>query len=135
MIKSFVLGRFNGWDTLPSYVTDVRAYTLMAVVKGGYTITLAKLTVGESMSAGNPLTHALFESFTDHGERMAIVRTRVSGYEREFVAVKNAMIGCGVEFNPVTPCTSTEMLNALGAWFCGQNPEIESCSLVSQSCH
>lgn len=110
-------------------------YALLGKVKGGYVITLAKLSVGESMSAGNPLTHALFESFTDHGERMAVARTRVSGYDREFTAVKNAMFAAGVEFNSSPPCSSEEILTAFGEWFMAHNPEIEDCSVVSQTCH
>lgn len=133
LIKSFVPRPFNGWAILPTYASDLRTHTLLGMISGGYEIMLAKLTVGESISAGNPLTHAMFESFTDHGERRALTRTRVSGYEREYTAVKNAMIGCGVEFLPAPPCGSEEMLNALGDWFRRQNPEIESCSLVSQS--
>ena len=84
-----------------------------------------------SLSAGSLLAHALFESFTDHGERMAVHRTRVSGHDREFWAVKNALVGAGVEFANVTSCSNEEILNALGDWFRGANPEIASCSVVS----
>ncbi|MBR1760240.1 MAG: hypothetical protein IJ741_03570 [Schwartzia sp.] len=135
MIKSFTPRPFARMNPLPSYVTKVRTYILTALVVGGYKITLAILSIGDSVSAGNPLTHAMFESFSDHGERMSVTRTRVSGCEREFTAVKNAMAGAGVEFDPVAPCESEKMLQALGDWFQGQNPEIQSCSLVSQTCH
>ena len=109
MIKNFTPEQYAGVNTLPQYVTNARAYTLIGTVKGGYIITLAKLTVGSSMSAGNPLSHALFESFTDHGERMKTARTRVSGKNQELVAVKNAMVETGIEFNPALPnsCVST----------------------------
>lgn len=135
MIKSFTPRGYDGDNKIPSYASKVKHYALQAEVTGGYVITLAKLTVGESVSAGNQLTHASFESFDDHGRRKAAVRTRVSGYNREFVAVQNAMIGAGIEFAPVTPCTSEDMLNALGDWFRGHNSEIEKCSVVSQRCH
>lgn len=135
IIKSFTPRSFDGLNLLPSYVSNVKSYTLTASVKGGYVITLAKLSVGNSVSAGNPLTHASFESFSDHGEQMATARTRMSGHEREFTAVKNAMMDVGVEFAPVTPCDSKKLLNALGDWLREQNPDIEYCTLVSQSRH
>ena len=87
------------------------------------------------MSAGNQLCHVLFESFSDHGERRAVARTRVSGYERVFSAVMKAMLEVGVEFESVTPCHSEMMLTALGAWIQARNPDIEKYELVSQSCH
>ena len=87
----------------------------------------------KSVSAGNPLTHVLFESFSDHGERRAIARTRVSGQEREFIAVMNAMLEVGVDFESVTPCYSEMMLTALGAWLQLRNPDIEKYEIVSQS--
>ena len=133
IIRSYTPMPFSKPNPLPPYATNIRQYELTAVVQGGYTITLAKLSIGDSMSAGNPLTHALFESFTDHGERMSVARTRVSGHEREFIAVKNAMIEAGVEFAPITPCASEALINGLGEWFKVSNPEIWKCSLVSQS--
>ena len=135
MIKNYTPRPFEKPNPLPVYVSGVNSYTLLGTVTGGYVITLGKLTVGESVSAGNPLTHALYESFSDHGERMAVARTRVSGVEREFAAVKNAMLEAGVEFEPIAPCHCEDLLNALGAWFQAENPEIQACSLVSQSCH
>lgn len=136
MIKDFIPTPFTGPNPLPSYATaDTTEYTLLGTVQGGYTITLAKLTIGDSVSAGNPLTHALFESFTDHGARMAVARTRVSGFDREFTAVKNAMFAAGVEFNSAPPCSTEELLTAFGDWFMAHNPEITGCSVVSQTCH
>lgn len=135
MIKSFDPKPFKRFNSLPTYVQDLRVYTLIGIIHDGYRITLGKLTVGDSLSAGNPLTHALFESFTDHGERMSVCRTRVCGCDREFWAVKNAMFEAGVEFENVTSCTNKEMMDALGDWFCETNPEIKSYLLMSQSCH
>ena len=135
MIKSFTPRPYDGANEIPGYATKVKKYTLLAEIKGGYVITLAKLKVGDSVSSGNELTHASFESFDDHGKRMAVVRTRVSGYNREAVAVQNAMVGAGVEFLRVTLTSSEDLLNALGDWFCKHNPEIQKCSLMSQRCH
>lgn len=136
MIKGFIPRDYAGPNPLPSYVTTgVMEYTLLGRIQDSYVITLAKLTVGDSMSAGNPLTHALFESFTDHGERRAVARTRVSGYDREFTAVKNAMSAAGVEFSSAPPCGADEILAAFGEWFRECNPEITGCSVVSQICH
>lgn len=135
MIKNFTPQPFEGVNALPDYVSNKSEYSLVGDVPGGYKITLARLTVGESMSAGNPLAHALFESFTDHGERAKVARTRVSGYDREFIAVRSAMNETGVEFHPTVSCPSETILNALGEWFMAQNPEISGVSVVSQSCH
>lgn len=136
MIKDFIPQEFTGPNPLPTYATtNMMEYTLLGRVQGGYVITLARLTVGDSVSAGNPLTHALFESFTDHGKRCAVARTRVSGFDREFAAVKNAMFAAGVEFTAAPPCSSEEILTAFGAWFKKRNPEIEDCFVVSQTCH
>lgn len=136
MIKDFIPMAYTGSNPLPSYATtNVTEYTLLGRIQGDYTITLAKLTIGDSVSAGNPLTHALFESFTDHGERRAVARTRVSGFDREFTAVKNAMFTAGVEFSSAPPCSSAELLTAFGEWFMEKNPDIMDCSVVSQTCH
>lgn len=135
MIKDFTPMPYEGINPLPDYVTNVRAYTLVGIAPGGYRVTLAKLTVGESKSAGNPLGHALFESFSDHGEQKKAVRTRVSGADREFIAVKNAMIEAGVEFYPTLPSPCEDVLSSLGDWFTVSNPEITECSVVSQTCH
>ena len=135
MIKNFEPQPYDGLNPLPSYVTNVSSFTLTGSIPGGYEITLAKLTVGESVSAGNPLSHALFESFDDHGRRMKATRTRVSGFDREFVAVKSAMSGCGFAFLPALPGACETILYALGEFFQAQNPEIVEVAVVSQSCH
>ena len=133
MIKSYNPRPFEQFTPLPTYVAIAEQYELLAMTKTGYTITLAKLTIGKSMSAGNQLTHVLFESFSDHGERRAVARTRMSGNDRVFSAVMNAMLEVGVEFESVTPCHSEMMLTALGAWIQARNPDIEHYEIVSQS--
>ena len=138
MIKNFIPQPFEGYNPLPNYVTDVNTHTLIAKTAGGYEITLAKLTYGVSLSAGNPLSHALFESFTDHGERCKVARTRasgVNGIEREFAAIKNAMSETGVEFHPSLPLNGEGILRCFGDWFKVQNPELAEVSVVSQTCH
>ena len=135
MIKNYNPRPFEQFNSLPTYVTLTERCELLAKTKTGYTITLAKLTIGKSVSAGNQLSHVLFESFSDHGERRAVARTRVNGYERVFVAVMNAMMEVGTEFESVTPCPSEMMLTALGAWIQARNPDIEKYEIVAQSCH
>ena len=123
MIKDFTPMPYEGINPLPDYVTNVRAYTLVGTAPG------------ESKSAGNPLAHALFESFSDHGEQKKAARTRVSGFDREFIAVKNAMIETGMDFFPTLSSPCEEVLRSLGDWFMVSNPEITECSVVSQTCH
>lgn len=135
MIKYFTPQPYDGLNTLPDYVKNVQVFTLTAIVVGGYTITLARLTIGDSVSAGTPLAHALFESFSDHGEQMKTARTRVTGLDREFVAVKSAMTATGVEFHPALPNSCETILYSLGEWFQAKNSEIQEFSVVSQSCH
>lgn len=139
MIKSFTPRPFDGLNQVPSYASNVKAYTLTGTVAVGgglpYVITLAKLSIGDSISAGNQLAHASFESFNDHGERMATARTRMNGHEREFSAVKNAMMDAGIEFAPVTPCEPEKLLEGLGDWFREQNPDIKEYHILSQSRH
>lgn len=135
MIKNFNPQPFDGSNPLPVYVGNINRYSLIGTIQGGYKITLAKLTVGDSKSAGNPLAHALFESFTDHGESAKVARTRVSGFDREFIAVRGAMSETGIEFHPTLPCPCEVMLEALGEWFKVQNPDIIEVSVVSQTCH
>ena len=127
MIKNYAPQPYDGTTALPQYVTDVSTYTLIGEVPGGYKITLAELSVGSSVSAGNPLTHALFKSYSDHGEQMKVVRVRANGVDGEVMA--------GVEFNPALPVSCETVLYALGAWMQEHNPEITSVTLVSQSCH
>ena len=135
MIKNYEPKNYDGANRLPVYVSNVRVHVLIGIITGGYMITLAKLSVGESVSAGNRLSHAMFESFTDHGERKKIVRTRASGYDSDFIAMKNAMIEAGIEFEPFLSCPPDVVLRALGTWFMAYNPEIESFTLMSQTCH
>jgi hypothetical protein len=135
MIKTYKPLPYEGINPLPTYISNGRTYTLIAKVPNKYEITLARLTVGESVSTGNSLAQALFESFTDHGERKRTSRSRVNGHDREFVAVKNTMTDCGVEFHPCLPSLNEAILLPLGEWFMMQNPEITAFSLVSQSCH
>ena len=135
MIKNYNPRPFERTNPLPIYVVITDQYELLAKTKTGYTITLAKLTIGQSVSAGNQLSHALFESFSDHGERMAVARTRVSGYERVFSAVMNAMLEVGVEFESVTPCHFSMLLAELGALIQQKNPGIERYKIVSQNWH
>ena len=135
MIKNFEPQPYDGLNLLPSYVTNVSSFTLTGSVPGGYEITLAKLTVGESVSAGNPLSHALFESFDDHGVTMKTARTRAGGLDREYIAAKNAMSTAGVEFHPALPCSCEMMLRSLGEWFMAHNPELSSVEVMSQTCH
>ena len=135
MIKNYNPRPFEQFNPLPTYVAITEQYELLAKTKTDYTIMIAKLTVGKSISAGKQLSHALFESFNDHGERRAVARTRVSGYERIFNAVMNAMLEVGVEFESVTPCHSEMLLTALGAWIQARNPDIEKYEIMSQSCH
>ena len=59
MIKNFIPQPYEGGNPLPDYVGNRSEYVLIGDAPGGYKITLAKLTVGDSMSAGNPLAHAI----------------------------------------------------------------------------
>lgn len=135
MIKNYTPLPYDGAAALPQYVTDVKTYTLIGEVPGGYKITLAELSVGSSVSAGNPLTHALFKSYSDHGEQMKVVRVRANGVDGEVTAAVSAMRMAGVEFNLALPVSCKTVLYALGAWMQEHNPEITSVTLVSQSCH
>ncbi len=135
MIRNYNPRPFEEFSTLPTYAAVTEQYELLAKTKTGYTIRLAKLTVGRSVSADNQLVHALFEGFSDHGERRAIAKTRMSSCNREFYAVMSAMTEVGVEFEPIAPCHSEIMLIALGAWIQLRNPDIEHYEVVSQSCH
>ena len=135
MIKNFNPMPYEGVNPLPDYVTGIRTFELVGTVPGGYVVTLGKLTVGESMSAGNPLTHCIFESFTDHGERMKTARTRVSGKNQELTAVKNATTEAGIEFNPALPNSCETILYSLGQYFQSVNSDIREFALMSQTCH
>lgn len=135
MIKKFKPLPYDGSNPLPNYVENIGKYELIGIVPGGYRITLAKLTTGDSVSAGTPLAHALFESYTDHGEPAKVARTRVNGYDKEFIAIRSAMNETGVEFNPTLSCPAEIILTALGDWIKEHNPEIEFTAVVSQTCH
>lgn len=131
MIKNYNPRPFERYSALPSYVTITDEYELLGQTKTGYIIRFAKLTIGKSNSAGNPLTHVLFESFSDHGERMVVTRTRVGGQGGEFIAVLNAMMDAGIEFESVIPCHFETLLTALGALIQAKNPDISKYEIVS----
>ena len=122
---------------LPTYVygNGVEKYTLIATVPGDYKITLAKLTIGSSMSGTTMLSHAMFESYSEHGEKMSEAKIRISGCERDFMAVKNVMSKVGIEVESIAPCHFSVLLNALGAYYQAVNPEISEYVVVSQRCH
>ena len=137
MIRNIDLKPFKKSELFPAYVYNngIDIYTLNATVSGGYKITLARIVVGNSLSGGAPLCHALFESYSKNGQKMIETRTRVGGYEREFNAVKQAMIKAGIEFKPIAPCHPEELLEGLGAWYKAANPDIQEYAVVSQTCH
>lgn len=127
MIKNVDLKPFKKFQLFPAYVykNGIEIYTLNATVSGGYEITLAQIIVGNSLSGGAPLCHVLFEGYAKNGQKMIETKTRVGGYEREFNAVKQAMIKAGVEFEPIAPCHLEELLEGLGAWYKAANPDIQ----------
>lgn len=137
MIKSVDLKPFEKSCELPTYVYGggIEKYTLVGTVQGDYKITWARLVIGSSVSAGTELAHALFESYTDHGEKMSETKIRIAGAEKEFMAAKNVMIKAGIEFNPTVPCHFLDLLNALGAYYQAGNPEILRYEVLSQRCH
>ena len=137
MIKNVNLKPFEGSCELPTYVyrSDIEKYTLIATVPGDYKITLAKLTIGTSVSGKTVLSHAVFESYTAHGEKMYETKIRVGGCEREFMAAKNAMVKAGIEFEPIPPCHFCDLLNGLGAYYQADNSEIIEYKIMSQRCH
>lgn len=136
MIRNVALKPFQKAQLFPAYVykNGVKTYTLNAVVSSGYEIVLARITVGDSLSGGAPLSHVLFEGYAKNGQKMIETKTRVGGYEREFNAVKQAMIKAGVEFEPIVPCHPEELLSGLGAWYKAVNPDIRDYAVVSQTC-
>lgn len=137
MIKNVDLKPFTKSQLFPTYVykNGVNIYTLSATVAGGYEITLAKMTLGDSVSGGFPLSHVLFESYTSQGQKRIETKTRVGGYEREFNAAKQAMFKAGIEFESIAPCHFEELLEGLGAWYKADNPDIQDYAVVSQTCH
>lgn len=66
MISNYNPRPFEQFNPLPEYVAITEQYELLAKTKTGYTNTLAKLTIDKSVSAGNRLTHVLFEVLSDH---------------------------------------------------------------------
>ena len=137
MIKNVQLKPFEMSLELPTYVygKGVDKYTLVGTIQGDYKITLAKLKIGKSFSGDTVLSHALFESYTNHGEKMSEAKIRMTGCESEFMAVKNVMIKAGIEFENIAPCHFCDLLNALGAYYQAGNPEITEYTVVSQRCH
>lgn len=117
MIKNFEPQPYDGLNPLPSYVTNVSSFTLTGSVPGGYEITLAKLTVGESVSAGNPLSHALFESFDDHGRRMKATRTRVSGLTASLLRSRARCLGVALRSTPLCRGLVRRYFTRLGSFF------------------
>ena len=139
MIKNVQLKPFDVHKCceFPAYVygNGIEKYILIATVLSGYKIMLAKLMVGTSISGKDTLSHAVFESYSEHGEKMSEARARIGGFEREFMAVKNAMSKVGIEFNQIAPCHFLDILNALGAYYQAVNPEIKGYTIMSQRCH
>ncbi len=135
MIKNFIWQPYNGTNRFPNYVKITDEYTLIGTVSGGYNITLGKLVIGNSLSAGTPLTHVIFESFTGHGERAKVTRTRASGFGSGFRAIQSAMYEAGIDFELSPQSSAIEVLEALGKWFRTENSEIYRTSVVSQTCH
>ena len=64
MIKNYNPRLFEQFNQLPTYGVIIEQYELLAKTKTGYTIQLAKLTIGKPMSAANQLFHVLLESFS-----------------------------------------------------------------------
>lgn len=135
MIKGVNLKPFDKSVFLPTYVKNIGVYTLVATVYDSYKVVQAQLTIGDSMSAGSMLSQVIFKSYSSYGDKRAEVRTRVSGYEREFIAVKSAMRGAGIEFNPIVPCHFLELLKGLGAYYQAVNSDIQAYEILSQICH
>ena len=56
MIKNFTPQPYDGLTALPDYVTSPRFYTLVGYAPGDYTVTLARMTVGEYIAAKNAMS-------------------------------------------------------------------------------
>jgi len=69
--------------------------------------------------------------------RKLLPQIPVELFDERFTSVlaHRAMIESGIEFEPIVSCPVEDILRALGEWFMAHNPEIESFSLVSQTCH
>ena len=137
MIKNVELKPFEKHCELPTYVygNGVEEYELVGTIAGGYKILMARLKVGTSKSKGEILSHAVFESYTTHGEKMSETKIRIGGCDSDFMAVKNAMIKSGIELENIAPCHFCDLLNALGACYQAANPDIQGYAVMSQRCH
>ena len=139
MIRKIDLKPFDKFRELPLYVfykAKVNKYFLTAKVLGGYVINLAELHLAElENSNGEYMAQVIFKSYTNHGEKMIETKSRVDGLECQFIAVMNAMINAGIIFDTVTPCHFLDLLNALGARYQADNPDILNYSVMSQMCH
>ncbi len=133
MTINFIARKFDGNSSIPSYVTNKECYAIIGKTETGYDISLGRLTLGESASAGKTLYHALYESYDDHGHRMSMVRGRSSGPMGKTNAALSAMAGTGVTLADVTVTNFLEVLNQLGEWFLKHNSELKSYDIVSQS--
>lgn len=135
MVKDVKLKPFAGTSSLPTYTRwqGLKVYKLTAEIMDSYEITLAVLTVGQSASGKNNLSHVLFESYDEHGRKMAEVRMRTSGYEREFMAITGAMVEAGITFGALDPsCSVEDILTELGEWYETNNPDIQSFKVTLQ---
>lgn len=132
MAINFLPRRFDGINSIPSYVTNRDIYELVGQTKHGYDIRLGRITVGQSTSAGNVLYHALYESYDSHGHRMSMVRSRSSGPMGRTNAALCAMSGTGVVLADVTATSFLDVLNQLGEWFLEHNSELENYTIMSQ---
>ena len=137
MIKDIKLKPFTTPCKLPVYVMryGVTEYTLTAKTNSGYVITLAKLFIGIARLHKAVSTHAVFKSYTNHGEKMAETKARVAGAGFELTATQLAMIRAGIEFDLETPCHFLDLMTAIGARYSAENPDIEEYGLMSQTCH
>ena len=127
----------NSSPTVREFIEFMEKYEEYNAI--GYTVSIDRedyciLTVGDLPSGSKKLFHALFESYTDHGKKMRETKSRVNGFERDFIAVKSAMFVAGIEFNPIAPCHFSELLKGLGAYYQAVNPEIQDYTVVSQKC-
>ena len=114
-------------------------YTAIATIPNDYCMVLGKICIRNTKSSnGATLTHVRFESFDEHDRKMIETRMRVVGLrelERNFIAVENAMIKAGIEFNSVPPCHFLDLLKGLGAFYHAANPDIQSYAVMSQIRH
>lgn len=137
MIKSLNLKPYVEKCDLPGYAYNngVEEHILVANIPNDYCIVLGKLYIGDTTSSnGVILTHVRFKSFDEHGHKMIETKMRVAGLrelEGKFIAVENAMINAGVEFNSMPPCHFLDLLKGLGAFYQAANPDILICCRVT----